>query len=119
MADGFAPLLAALARPGRPSSDFDLNPGTVLPEGRVISFGQPPISMAQGAQAIAQLVQQWPDVDAAVCVSDLSAFGALSECQRRGWSVPQRIAIAGFGSEIRARIGKFSEGRIESGLFFA
>ncbi|MEM1073657.1 MAG: CoA pyrophosphatase [Pseudomonadota bacterium] len=25
---------AALARPGRPSSDFDLNPETVLPEGR-------------------------------------------------------------------------------------
>lgn len=25
---------AALARPGRPSSDYDLNPGTVLPEGR-------------------------------------------------------------------------------------
>lgn len=36
MADGFAPLLAALARPGRPSSDFDLNPGTALPEGRVL-----------------------------------------------------------------------------------
>jgi LacI family gluconate utilization system Gnt-I transcriptional repressor len=68
-----------------------------LPEGRVISFGQPPISMAQGAQAVVQLVQQWPDVDAAVCVSDLSAFGALAECQRRGWAVPGRIAIAGFG----------------------
>ena len=68
-----------------------------LPEGRVISFGQPPISMAQGAQAVLQLVRQWPDVDAAVCVSDLSAFGALAECQRRGWDVPQRIAIAGFG----------------------
>jgi LacI family gluconate utilization system Gnt-I transcriptional repressor len=68
-----------------------------LPEGRVISFGQPPISMAQGAQAVAQLVAQWPDVDAAVCVSDLSAFGALAECQRRGWDVPGRIAIAGFG----------------------
>ena len=40
---------------------------------------------------------QWPDVDAVVCVSDLSAFGALMECQRRGWSVPGRIAIAGFG----------------------
>lgn len=25
---------AALDRPGRPSSDFDLNPDTVLPEGR-------------------------------------------------------------------------------------
>ena len=68
-----------------------------LPEGRVISFGQPPISMAQGAQAVVQLVQQWPQVDAAVCVSDLSAFGALAECQRRGWAVPGRIAIAGFG----------------------
>lgn len=68
-----------------------------LPEGRVISFGKPPISMDQGAQAVAQLVQQWPDVDAVVCVSDLSAFGALAECQRRGWDVPGRIAIAGFG----------------------
>ena len=68
-----------------------------LPDGRVISFGQPPISMAQGAEALAQLVRQWPDVDAVVCVSDLSAFGALMECQRRGWSVPERIAIAGFG----------------------
>jgi LacI family transcriptional regulator, gluconate utilization system Gnt-I transcriptional repressor len=68
-----------------------------LPTGRVISFGQPPISMAQGAEAMAQLVQQWPDVDAVVCVSDLSAFGALTECQRRGWHVPERIAIAGFG----------------------
>jgi 8-oxo-dGTP pyrophosphatase MutT (NUDIX family) len=26
----------ALARPGRPSSDFDLNPGTVLPAGRTL-----------------------------------------------------------------------------------
>ena len=68
-----------------------------LPDGRVISFGQPPISMAQGAEAIVQLVKQWPEVDAAVCVSDLSAFGALMECQRRSWNVPGRIAIAGFG----------------------
>ena len=68
-----------------------------LPAGRVISFGQPPISMAQGAQAVQQLLQQWPGVDAVVCVSDLSAFGALTACQRMGWAVPGRIAIAGFG----------------------
>jgi LacI family transcriptional regulator, gluconate utilization system Gnt-I transcriptional repressor len=68
-----------------------------LPDGRVISFGQPPISMNQGAEAITQLVRQWPDVDAVICVSDLSAFGALMECQRRGWAVPGRIAVAGFG----------------------
>jgi len=68
-----------------------------LPAGRVISFGQPPIAMAQGAQAVQQLLQQWPEVDAVVCVSDLSAFGALTACQRLGWPVPGRIAIAGFG----------------------
>jgi LacI family gluconate utilization system Gnt-I transcriptional repressor len=65
---------------------------------RIISFGTPPISIDQGAEAITLLVEQWPDVDAAVCVSDLSAFGAVMECQRRGWSVPQRIAVAGFGN---------------------
>ncbi len=36
MTDAFAPLKAALVRSGRPSSDYDLNPGTVLPEGRVL-----------------------------------------------------------------------------------
>jgi LacI family transcriptional regulator, gluconate utilization system Gnt-I transcriptional repressor len=69
-----------------------------LPAGLVISFGQPPISMEQGGQAMDQLMRQWPDVDAVVCASDLSAFGALMECQRRGWAVPQRVAIAGFGN---------------------
>jgi LacI family gluconate utilization system Gnt-I transcriptional repressor len=68
-----------------------------LPRGRVISFGKPPISMEQGGEAIVHLMSQWPDVDAAICVSDLSAFGALMECHRRGWPVPGRIAIAGFG----------------------
>jgi len=34
MPDPFAPVLAALARPGRPSSDYDLNPETVLPANR-------------------------------------------------------------------------------------
>ncbi len=68
-----------------------------LPPSRVISFGKPPISMEQGGQAIVHLISQWPDVDAAICVSDLSAFGAVMECHRRGWSVPGRIGIAGFG----------------------
>ena len=68
-----------------------------LSETRIISFGTPPISMRQGGEAIARLVEQWPDVEAAICVSDLSAFGALVECQRRGWKVPDSIAIAGFG----------------------
>jgi LacI family transcriptional regulator, gluconate utilization system Gnt-I transcriptional repressor len=68
-----------------------------LKQSRVISFGTPPISMKQGGEALVHLVEQWPEVEAAICVSDLSAFGALMECHRRGWNVPERIAIAGFG----------------------
>lgn len=68
-----------------------------LPETRVISFGTPPISMKQGGEAVARLMEQWPEVEAAICVSDLSAFGAVMECSRRRWNVPERIAIAGFG----------------------
>ncbi|MFN6952291.1 MAG: NUDIX domain-containing protein, partial [Albidovulum sp.] len=35
-ADPLAPVLAAIARPGRPTSDYDLNPGTTLAEGRAL-----------------------------------------------------------------------------------
>lgn len=35
-ADPLAPVVEALARPGRPTSDYDLNPGASLPEGRVL-----------------------------------------------------------------------------------
>ena len=68
-----------------------------LTETRVISFGTPPITMKQGGEAIVRLIEEWPDVEAAICVSDLSAFGALMECHRRGWQVPGKVAIAGFG----------------------
>lgn len=34
--DPLGPVIAALRRPGRPTSDYDLNPGTLLPEGRVL-----------------------------------------------------------------------------------
>lgn len=64
---------------------------------QIVLTGEPPVSMAQGAEALEQMLLRWPDVDAIACVSDLSAFGVLAECQRRGIGVPQRIAIAGFG----------------------
>ncbi len=68
-----------------------------LPSGRIIATGRPPVSMAQGAEALEAMLKAWPEVDAIACVSDLSAFGVLAECQRRGVDVPGRIAIAGFG----------------------
>jgi LacI family transcriptional regulator, gluconate utilization system Gnt-I transcriptional repressor len=53
--------------------------------------------MDHGAQGVVQLLQRWPDTQALVCVSDHPAFGAMSECQRRGIEVPGRLAITGFG----------------------
>ena len=82
-----------------------------LPEGRLVSFGVPPISMEQGAQALGNVLDQWPDTQVVVCVSDLSAFGALMECNRRGLSVPKDIAIAGFGNY---EIAAWSHPRITS-----
>ena len=64
---------------------------------RLIAAGVPPISMREGADAMARLLDTLPDTEAVICVSDLSAFGALTECQRRGVEVPGRISIAGFG----------------------
>ncbi len=66
---------------------------------RLIGAGQKaPISMREGARAMVDLLETCPDTEAVVCVSDLSAFGAMSECQRRGLSVPGDICIAGFGN---------------------
>ncbi|MDP9810113.1 LacI family gluconate utilization system Gnt-I transcriptional repressor [Rhizobium tibeticum] len=64
---------------------------------RLIAAGPPPISMREGANAMGKLLERFPDTEAVICVSDLSAFGALTECQRRGIEVPEQIAIGGFG----------------------
>jgi LacI family transcriptional regulator, gluconate utilization system Gnt-I transcriptional repressor len=64
---------------------------------RLIAAGSPPISMREGAEAMGRLLDAMPDTQAVICVSDLSAFGALTECQRRGIEVPGRLWIAGFG----------------------
>ena len=65
---------------------------------RLAEAGPPPISMREGAEALSRLMQKWPDTEAVVCVSDLAAFGALTECQRLGIDVPRQMAIAGFGA---------------------
>ena len=68
-----------------------------LDASRLIAAGAPPISMREGAAAMGRLLDSLPDTEAVICVSDLSAFGALTECQRRGIAVPEAIWIAGFG----------------------
>lgn len=68
-----------------------------LDASRLIAAGVPPISMREGADAMGRLLDTLPDTQAVIAVSDLSAFGALTECQRRGIDVPGQLSIAGFG----------------------
>lgn len=68
-----------------------------LDASRLIAAGVPPISMREGAEAMGRLLETLPDTEAVICVSDLSAFGALTECQRRGVAVPGQMWVAGFG----------------------
>lgn len=72
--------------------------GLGLPRDRVVTDLDPPITMREGAEAMNRLLDRWPDTTAVMCVSDLSAFGAMNAAIRRGLSVPEQIAIAGFGA---------------------
>lgn len=52
--------------------------------------------LGAGAEAVARVIQSVPEVDALFCAGDVLAAGALFECQKRGWAVPGRIALASF-----------------------
>lgn len=54
-------------------------------------------SLKSGREALLRLLTQAPDVDAIFCSSDLLALGVLTEARAQGISVPQRMAIMGFG----------------------
>jgi LacI family gluconate utilization system Gnt-I transcriptional repressor len=52
--------------------------------------------LASGAEAIARLMQADEKIDAVFFAGDVLAVGAVLECQRRGWAVPERVAVASF-----------------------
>ena len=66
---------------------------------RVAITGQPPTTMQMGVKAMENLLRDYPDTDAVMCVSDPVAFGAMMTCQKWGKRVPEDIAIAGFGAD--------------------
>ena len=58
-----------------------------------------------GPKALEGLCRIDPLIDAVICPTDIVAAGVLFECGRRGWKVPERIAIAGWGDyEIASEI---------------
>lgn len=68
------------------------------PEPRTVAVAAAIQNAAQrGAEGLGQILDRWPDTDAVFCSSDAVALGAISEARRRGLSIPDTIAIAGFG----------------------
>jgi LacI family gluconate utilization system Gnt-I transcriptional repressor len=64
-----------------------------------------PITAEGGARALVLLTARHADIDAIFFSSDTLAVGAVQECHRRGWSIPGRIAIAGYGdADIAAQL---------------
>ncbi|MBP0446981.1 LacI family DNA-binding transcriptional regulator [Roseomonas sp. SSH11] len=55
-----------------------------------------PPGLAAGAEAVVRLVQGDAPPDAIFFAGDVLAAGALFECQRRGWPVPGKVALAAF-----------------------
>ncbi len=54
-------------------------------------------SLVEAGRRFEAMIDNNPSLDAVFCNSDPIAMGALFACQKRGWAVPNRIAIAGFG----------------------
>jgi len=57
------------------------------------------LGIDQGAEALTALLDRNSRIDAILFTSDVMAIGALLECQRREWRVPDRVAIAGFDDQ--------------------
>ena len=56
-----------------------------------------PTTLKSGRAALAELLGADSGIDAIFCSSDLLALGVMTEARVRGVSVPQRLAVVGFG----------------------
>ncbi len=64
---------------------------------RHVILHEQPVSVSAGKEGIAALLEQFPDADAVLTLTDRVAMGAMMECRRRGIRVPDDLAIAGHG----------------------
>lgn len=54
-------------------------------------------SLKRGREALIEILDQLPGVDAVFCSSDLLALGVLTEARARKLTIPEEIAVMGFG----------------------
>lgn len=62
-----------------------------------IAFVPAPSNMARGRQALRELLEREPAIQAVCCSSDQLAQGVLAEAQSRSIRVPEELAVCGFG----------------------
>jgi LacI family transcriptional regulator, gluconate utilization system Gnt-I transcriptional repressor len=71
----------------------------------LLYFGPEALGFAAGRLALEHLLEEEPELRALFCVTDVLAAGAIFECARRRWPVPERFAVAGYGDyDIAAEI---------------
>lgn len=57
-----------------------------------------PTDTAEAGTLAARMLEVRPSIRAICCANDMIALGVMFECQRQGWSIPDRVAVAGFGN---------------------
>jgi LacI family gluconate utilization system Gnt-I transcriptional repressor len=57
----------------------------------------PPADIADAGPRFAQMAGRCPDLSGIFCNNDMLAAGVVFECHKRGWSIPDRMAILGLG----------------------
>lgn len=93
----FAMIRAEDERAGRRATAFaEAVAQRAHPDVLVVNVGSAR-SLKGGREAMARILAEAADVDAVFCSSDLLALGAMTEARAQGISIPERIAIMGFG----------------------
>lgn len=64
---------------------------------RLVDASDLPLTMDAGSEILRRVETQFPEADAIILSSDITAAGVLLACQRQGIAVPGRFAITGFG----------------------
>ena len=60
---------------------------------------------AGGKIALEQLLAQDSHLEGVFCFTDVLAVGVIFDCMRRGWNIPERMAVVGYGDyEIAAEL---------------
>ncbi len=54
---------------------------------------------AETGRLLGELIAENPGIEAICCSNDMVALGVMFECQRQGWPIPDRLAVAGFGNQ--------------------